>query len=516
MELSRARLLTLGRLRNDLFPWAVALSVGLDYFDNTMFPFFNGYIAGGINVPPDELVWSSSAYAVASVLGIVQQQWLIERMGFRRYLSACLLMFSIGSLAASLCSTSLQLAMARGLQAYFIGPMLGTCRILLQVGFSPSSRPSATRLFLITILLASASAPLIGGLLIAQFGWHALFTCTTIAGVVLSVFSFLVVPHVGKRQATLRSDTHLLPCLVFAISLGALQIVVQQVRFELFSSSPVLLACTVVGLFALGWVARQQWHHPKPLIRINALKEGTFRAAIILYAFYYYVTNAIGYLISRLLESGLGYPVENAGTLVGLTSLSSVGMAIIYFRYAKYVREKKWLIVPGFLMATFIAAWFENLPPDVSTSWLIAPLIVRGFLLMFIALPSGGAAWQIFSDQEFTHGYRLKNIVKQLAYSFSTASIIIFEQHRIAVHQTRLFEFATPYNPVFENTLQTMIQTFTAQGYTATQAGSMAFGEIARLAVHQAAFMSVLDCFYVVLAISLLGGVIALTQRHIK
>ncbi|MBZ4364767.1 hypothetical protein LAM67_26975, partial [Mycobacterium tuberculosis] len=77
-------------------------------------------------------MWSSSAYAVASVLGILQQQWLIERIGFRRYLSGCLLMFAIGSLAASLSVTSFQLATARGFQAYFIGPMLGTCRILLQ------------------------------------------------------------------------------------------------------------------------------------------------------------------------------------------------------------------------------------------------------------------------------------------------------------------------------------------------------------------------------------------------
>ncbi|WP_252721179.1 hypothetical protein, partial [Acinetobacter nosocomialis] len=74
------------------------------------------------------------------------------------------------------------------------------------------------------------------------------------AGLALAVFAFLVVPHIGKRQPALRSDTHLWPYLIFALALGALQIVAQQVRFELFSTSPILLLLTAAGLLALGWV----------------------------------------------------------------------------------------------------------------------------------------------------------------------------------------------------------------------------------------------------------------------
>jgi MFS family permease len=96
----------LARLRADLFPWTLALLTGVDYFDNAIFSFFASYIAGGINASPDELVWSSSAYAVTAVLGILQQQWWVDRLGHRRYLAACMLMFSLGALAATLADTS--------------------------------------------------------------------------------------------------------------------------------------------------------------------------------------------------------------------------------------------------------------------------------------------------------------------------------------------------------------------------------------------------------------------------
>lgn len=512
----RMRLFTLRHLRKDLLAWAIAFAVGIDYFDNTIFSFFASFIAGGVNAPPDELVWSSTAYATTSVLGIVQQQWLIERLGFRRYLSGCLLIFAVGSMASSLSQSSIELAVARGFQGYFIGPMLGTCRILLQTCFTPQDRALATRKFLTVILLGSALAPMIGGYLVAHFNWRALFMCSTVIGIALAVFSFLIVPHVGKRRPERRSATHLWPYLVFALALGAVQVVTQQLRFELFSTSPLLPFLTLAGVGAIGWFAWHQWHDPRPLIRLNALSEGPYRVGIMLYSFYYFISNAIGYLISRFLQGSLGYPVENAGRLVGLTSLASVAMAFAYFHYSKRITRKKWLIVPGFLMAACIGLWIQFLPPEASTPWLLPPLIMRGFLLMFIALPTASVAFQIFSNDEFTHGYRFKNIVKQLSYSLSTAFVIILEQHRMALHETRLTELANPYNPVFQNTLDTTMHAFEAAGRSVGDAQNLALAEFARVAAHQADFMSLLDGFYVMAILALLGATIALVQRQIR
>ena len=53
-------------------------------------------------------MWSSSAYAVTAVLGILQQQWWVDRLGHRRYVAGCMLMFSFGAIAAALADTSLE------------------------------------------------------------------------------------------------------------------------------------------------------------------------------------------------------------------------------------------------------------------------------------------------------------------------------------------------------------------------------------------------------------------------
>lgn len=158
------------RINADIVSWVIAAATGIEYFDNAIISIFAVHIAGGINASPDELVWASSAYAVAAVVGILQQQWWVERLGYARYISGCLILFALASIAAMICESAAQLTFARGAQGYLLGPMMSACRILLQVDFVPERRASALRTFLTLILISSALGPLVGGGLVAAFG----------------------------------------------------------------------------------------------------------------------------------------------------------------------------------------------------------------------------------------------------------------------------------------------------------------------------------------------------------
>ncbi|MGF6777557.1 MFS transporter [Paraburkholderia sp. GAS334] len=511
----RVPLFSVAKLRGDFFPWVLALVTGLDYFDNAIFSFFASYIAGGINASPDELVWSSSAYAVAAVLGILQQQWWVERFGYRRYVAGCMLLFSAGAVAAALCETSIELAFARGFQGYFIGPMMGTCRILIQISFTAQQRAGATRAFLILIVLGSALAPLVGGQFVAHFDWRALFMCTAPAGVVFAGLALLALPDSGDLQPEQRGASHFWPYIIFAFAQGALQIVMQQVRYQLFSASPGLIMLTAAGIVGLAWFAWQQWHHPSPLMRLHALREKTFQVGLVLYMFYYYESTGFSYLVSRFLEQGLGYPVENAGRLVGVTSLISSSALFVYLRYAKLLPRKKWIIVPGFAVAALAAAWMAHMAPNVDQRALIGPLLLRGLLLLFIVLPVANLTFKIFAIEEFTHGYRLKNVVRQLTISFATASVIIVEQHRQALHQSRLAEFANPYNPVFQSTIATLTNGFAAAGRSISEAHALAVVQVSRMVAQQASFLASLDGFYFLIGVAVCGGIFAAWQKQI-
>ncbi|MGF6633427.1 hypothetical protein OKW27_007505 [Paraburkholderia sp. 35.1] len=156
-------------------------------------------------------------------------------------------------------------------------------------------------------------------------------------------------------------------------------------------------------------------------------------------------------------------------------------------RFAKLLPRKKWIIVPGFGAAAFAAGWTTRMSPDVGEAALALPLLLRGLLLLFIVPPVANLTCRIFLiEEEFTHGYRLKNIVRQLTLSFATASVIIVERHRLALHQSRLAESVNPYNPVYQNTL--------------------AIASISRSIAQQASLLASLDGFYFLIGVAICGG----------
>lgn len=505
----------LKRLRVDLLPWTLALVTGIDYFDNAAFSFFASDIAGGLNASPDELVWASSAYAVAAVLGILQQQWWVDRIGQRRYVSVAMLMFAVGATAAALAENSTVLALARCFQGYWIGPMMGACRILIQIRFAPAARPPALRAFLMLLLLGSALAPLAGSYLIAHATWRALFACTVPAGILGAALAYAVLPDTGEMPAEERGGLHFRPYVIFALAQGALQIVMQQAQFQVLGASPELMLLALAGVAACAWFAYHQWRHPRPMVRLDALRKPAFQVGIVLYMFYYFESTGYSYLVSRFLEGGLGYPVENSGRLVGTLSLISSLALFAYMRYAKLITRKKWVIVPGFGLAVYVALCMARLSPAAGTAQLIVPLLLRGLLLLFIVLPVANLTFRVFAIDEYTHGYRLKNIVRQMTISFATATVIIVEQHRVALHTSRLAENVNAYSPVFQNAYAALTQHYLAAGHALGAAHGLALAELAQTVARQANFMAATDGFYFLAAVALCGGLVAAWQKTI-
>ncbi|SDV47563.1 MFS transporter [Chitinasiproducens palmae] len=486
-----------------VFPWAIACATGLEYFDSALFSFFASYIAGGVNASPDELVWAATSYATAAVLGIVQQQWWVERLGYRRYLAVSLLAYALGALASALCQSSIELALARAWQGYWIGPLMGACRILIQNCFPGTQRAGAIRIFLVMILIGSAGAPLAGSILLDHAQWRMLFACTAPLACLFALAVWLSVPPLGVLAAAERGEAHVWPYLVFAIGQGALQIVLQQLRFTLFTGSPLPLVLTALAVAALGWFGYHQWRHPRPLMRLDALRERSYRTGLTLYVLYYFLSTSLSYLLPRFMEQGLGWSVFRSGELIGVTSLTSLALLFGYLRISPRITRKKWLIVPGFICAATTAFWLASMTPQVGPRELAGALLLRSLLILFIVLPVANLTFRPFTGDAFSHGYRMKNVVKQLTISFSTASVIVLEQHRAALHHSRLAEVATPYNPVFRQTLDAL-------------AGPAPLAEVAAMVTRQAAFMASLDAFVFVGAVAALGGLYALLQRDIK
>ncbi|MCL1960308.1 MAG: MFS transporter [Desulfovibrionaceae bacterium] len=496
-----------------VLPWVIGAIIGIDYFDNALFSFFSIYIAGGVSSAVDELVWSSSAYALGAVLGILQQRLWVERLGYRYYLAISMFAFAAGGIGAALSNSPVELMLARGWQGYFVGPLLGGCRILIQLGIAPQWRVWAVRLFMSFIVFGGALAPIIGAYLVAHFEWRWLFYCTAPVAALAGALALWVVPDIGDVAPHERTEPHYVAFIVFALAQAAFQVALTRARFELFLGSPTLIGLVVAGFAGLGWFGYHQWRHPTPLVRLHGLRQASFRVGLALYVVYYCLSTGYSYLLPRLMEGGLGFTVDATGYFTGTIALVCGLLIFVYMKFSSRVTRKRWLVAPGFVIAAAAGWWLAHLSPQAGRAQLAGPLLLRGLMMLFVTFPVAGITFRSFQGVDYAHSYRLKNLLRQLAISFATASVIALQQHRIALHETRLSESANLANPVFMQALDRLTRDFEAAGHAASQAHAMALAALSQTLQQQATFMAALDGFQAMAVIALVMAVYAAFRK---
>jgi hypothetical protein len=187
----------------------------------------------------------------------------------------------------------------------------------------------------------------------------------------------------------------------------------------------------------------------------------------------------------------------------------------VYLCHSPRLVRKKWLIVTGFAVAALAAWWLSQVTPQAGCEALLVPLLLRGLLMLFIVLPVANLTFRPLAAEEFAHGYRLKNLVRQFAISFATSGVIALQQHRQALHEVRLSESANPGNAAFMQALDSLTHGFAASGHASGEAHAMALGTLWRTLEQQATFMASLDGFTAVAVIALAAGIFAAWQRQI-
>ncbi|GAB3630635.1 major facilitator transporter [Pandoraea terrae] len=505
-------------VRLDAYRYAIGLIPGLEFFENALLVYFAAYVAGGVDASPKEFVWMTTAYGIASVLAILKQQWLVERIGYRRYLTVSLLLYACGAVVAGTTESVTQLVVARTLQGACAGSWMSACRILAQVSFPAERRGKAVQTFALMLFTCMAAAPLVGSLLVARYTWRMLFLCTAPLAVMLAALAWFSVPDIGRLRdrQTGGGSYPFLPFMAFALAMGGLQVVLQEMRYSLWLQTPWLPLLTAAAVGALVWFAYHQWEHPAPFIQLQSLRRREFQVGLLLFVFYYYLANTQSYLLPRLFEQGFGFTIEHTGQLLGYSSLLTVLLLIAYFRFAKFITQKKYLIISGFAMTIVTCVWLGALPPDAGQAQLYGILALKSVFGIFVVLPVANLTFKTFDHESFVHGYRLKNILRQLSGSFAVSTIVAFEQHRDALHRTRLSEATNPFNPAFSQTLDSLTAALTHAGVAVSQAHGAALAQIAQIIQRQAAFLTFIDGFHFVAIVALCGGIFAALQQRLN
>jgi DHA1 family bicyclomycin/chloramphenicol resistance-like MFS transporter len=187
--------------------WALAVLLAVlgmlgPFSIDTYIPAFSG-IAHSIGATPVEMQQTLSAYLFGFAFMNLFHGALSDSFGRRPVVLWGLVVFTVASLGCALSQTIGQLVLFRALQGLSTGAGIVVSRAVIRDMFPPAEAQKVMSQVTIYFGIAPAIAPIVGGFLFVNLGWHSIFWFLVGVGVVLFVANYKLLPetlHPEHRQ----------------------------------------------------------------------------------------------------------------------------------------------------------------------------------------------------------------------------------------------------------------------------------------------------------------------------
>ncbi|MCX4148102.1 MFS transporter [Paraburkholderia madseniana] len=375
------------------------------------------------------LQWVVDAYTLAFAVLMLSAGALGDRLGTRRMYAAGIVLFALASLACGLALDATMLVAARAVQGIGAAAMLPNSLALLNqsYGRDPKLRARAVGLWTAAGAISIAAGPVVGGVLIAAFGWRSIFLVNLpicVAGLLATWFwvprpesaqksaqraaaTTVPAPATTGRETAMRTGTgagvgnaaaaatkgtasasdkteaiprgiDLSGQTLAIVALTAFVAAVIELR-PLGLSHPLVASGFILALIATGAFIAVESRVAAPMLPLSLFSKRTFNAAVLFGICVNLTYYGMVFVLSLYLQRVRGYTPLQAGLaflpLTGGFLLSNVASGWVVGRFGVRVPMIAGAITAGlgYGLLHFV---------DAST-----PLV--GLLLPFLLIPSG-------------------------------------------------------------------------------------------------------------------------------
>ncbi|WP_186249256.1 MULTISPECIES: MFS transporter, partial [unclassified Burkholderia] len=245
------------------------------------------HLAGDLHLPVAGLQWVVDAYTLAFAVLMLSGGALGDRFGARRLYIAGLALFAVASLACGAASTPAMLIAARALQGVGAAAMLPNSLALLNDAcrHDPHLRARAVGGWTAAGSISIAAGPVVGGLLIAAWGWRGIFLVNLplCAAGLAAALAWVPARRVGATPATPSRSVRALDLrgqFIAIAMLTALTGAVIEWRPLGFAHPVVAGGFALAALAALAFVAVEA-RTATPMLPLSLFRHRTFSAAVL-------------------------------------------------------------------------------------------------------------------------------------------------------------------------------------------------------------------------------------------
>lgn len=185
---------------------ALSLGVFMALLDVTIVNVALPTMVRDFNESFNNVQWVLNAYSLVLGVTLLIVSKIGDMFGLKRIFVISLGIFVLASAVNGMAPNLLVLDIGRGVQALGGAGMNALAMALVAVSFKGSKRGVALGILGSVIGLSSASGPLVGGYLVAQFGWRSIFYVNIPIGIIAIILTSIYVDEVPDLSRSHRID----------------------------------------------------------------------------------------------------------------------------------------------------------------------------------------------------------------------------------------------------------------------------------------------------------------------
>jgi EmrB/QacA subfamily drug resistance transporter len=310
---------------------AMCLATAVTEFDETVMAVAVPSIDAAFDAPLAAVQWSVTAYVLAFAAFLIPAGRLVDSLGARRTFAWGAAVFAVGSMACALAPGVGWLIGARVVQGLGAAVVTPASFAIVVGAFPPGERGRALGVWAAAVAVGAAVGPLGGGVLIALFGWQAIFVMGIPIALAGAAVAIAVVPPDQPSGAPGPATSS-----VLMLGAGLTLLLLGLEHGGRAGFLPTGLAVAVVGSGLLAAVAARDARDRHPLLELRLLRIPSYRGVTLAL-----LVAALAWLAMLLLQGIYLQSIKGMAPLeAGLALMPLTGAAVISAPIAGHYVER--------------------------------------------------------------------------------------------------------------------------------------------------------------------------------
>jgi DHA2 family multidrug resistance protein len=309
-------------------------------------------------------------------------------------------------------------------------------------------------------MIGPIMGPMLGGWLTEYYSWRWIFYINLPFGIV-TVIGLVVFMDDTEGNRTLSFDW--LGFAAFGIAIGAFQLMLDRgEQLGWFDSGEIVLLA-IVSATALYFFFAHSLTTARPFIPIEIFRDRNFIVGLT----FMFVTGillvASMALMAPLLQGVMGYPILDAGMMLGTRGL---GMAVTMLVAGPLMSrvDGRILLFAGLTCCTVSLYCSIDFTPDTTMRTIVWVSILQGAGLGFMFVPLNTISLATIPPALRTEGTAMWTLIRNLGSSIGVSIVIANLTNKTIMMRAHLAESVTPFNQAMADPAAAMLDPSTDTG----------------------------------------------------